>query len=161
MSQPDLVYWGSVVAVLGLDYAAAAWLWPVVFSRGAVQHGVREADGYRIGRAVYWRLPGRAAWVIALLALAPLASVLALSGWAAIVALAASGVVSVSLWLIGPPGMKLVYADQTLDDGRLVFVEHAYRPALRSITVLVIFGLAPALALGLPLSALVAGLAAR
>jgi hypothetical protein len=137
---------------MDLLYVAAALLWPMIFNRGVVDHGIREAEGYRIGRAVYWRLPTRAAAVVVLLAGLPILSVILFQGWIVTAVLLASSGITISLWLISPPGLKLVYREQVLDNGQRVFVLRRSSDMMRTLLTLVVLGLGPGLAVGTFLS---------
>jgi hypothetical protein len=152
-------YFASVVATLGWLYCTLAACWPRLFHREAVRHAARDALGYRLGWAIYWQLPARPAVLIAGLSTAPLvAAVLLPERWAAVVVgLAAAA--SLALWLTHPPGQRLGISASQPANGTPMFELRAARGFLRSILVLVAFGLAPAAVIGAGLSLLVSRLA--
>ena len=155
MARFQIVYWASVITILTWLYAALAAAWPWLFNRGVVQHGVREPGGYRIGRALHWRLPRRPALLITLLSGIPLLAAIGLEGWSVTVILMLATVFALGLWLSSPPGMKLSYTERKLDDGQSVFILLSSRQFLPSVITLIVFGVVPALLLGAILSWLI------
>ena len=147
-----VIYWASVLAALNWAYAAFASLWLVLFSREAVKHGTREESGYRIGRAIHWRLPGRMALVVMLWSVLPILGTLFLRGWLALILLALLTATTFLLWLIAPPGLRLVYGERGGEGGATAFELRPAGNPVRSIVVFVLFGLLPAVGVGAVLS---------
>ncbi len=144
-----MVFWASVLAALGWMYAAMASLWPMLFQRGIVKAGRREAMGYRIGLwKIYWRLPTRAAMVTALLSMIPILAVIFFDGGLVTVILVIMTGIILFLWMIGPPGMIIGFKMKGLKDGQPVLEAQNHRDAWRAILVLAIFGLVPAFGIG-------------
>ena len=154
----NLVYWASVLITLGWMYAALASLWPLLFEREVVKTGQREELGYRIGLwKAYWRLPTRAAIVIALLSLIPILGVILFDGWLETVILVVMSAIIFLLWMTNPPGMVIGFVGKGLEGGHLVLEPQRHRSALRSILIFGIFGLIPALAIGAVLNWILKG----
>jgi hypothetical protein len=153
-----IVYWASVITVLGWEYAALASAWPLLFHREAVRHAKREETGDRIGWLIHWRLPARAAALVLLLSMIPILAALFLRGWLVIVALAITTGVTLCLWLIGPPGTRLTIMERRPPGGASAFGIRRHQNVLRAVAVFVAFGLLPALALGAVLTWVVARL---
>jgi hypothetical protein len=140
MEQTFIVYWAATISALGWSYAAFASLWPRLFERVAVQHGTKVAEGYRIGWLVHWRLPTRAALLIAWLSAAPILAAVFLQGWPALVTLAIMTGTVAAPWFVAPPGMRLHYGE--VSPG--VFTARAWRRPFRALAVFALFGLVPA-----------------
>jgi hypothetical protein len=144
-----VLFWASVVAALGGVYAALASLWPILFQRGVVKHGRREASGYRIGLwKVYWRLPTRAAIAVALMSLVPIPVVVLLDGWLVALILTIITSLILTLWMVAPPGMVIGFSQKGQPRGPIMLEPRSHRPPLWTIIRLVIFGLIPALGIG-------------
>ena len=142
-------YWASVVAVLGWIYVVLASLWPLVFHRDVVKHGTRDRYGYRIGWVVYFRLPARTAIVVALLSVVPLLAVIFLRGWPAVVTLVVMFGTTLLYWVIASPGSGFGHVP---DGGDTQAVGQRSGDIVRSILVLVVFGLIPAAVIGVVLN---------
>lgn len=141
------MYWAFVLAVLGLTYTAFASLWPTIFNRDVVEHSIREENGYRIGWIVHWQLPRRAILPVVLISGTPIVAVTFMEGWLVKVILVVVAGMMVSLWLIASPGMKLYYAAQSQDESSPVKMIQRSESIVRSLSVFVVFGLLPALAI--------------
>ena len=146
MEGVGLGYWASLLAVLGWIYVALASLWPLVSHRGVVKHGTREKYGYRIGWVVYFRLPVRAAILVVLLSVVPLLAVVFLRGWPVAVVLTAMTCMTLLYWMISAPGSGFGYVPS--GGGETLSGAQRSRNILRSIIVLVVFGLIPASMIG-------------
>lgn len=148
-----MAYWASVLAVLGWLYAALASLWPMLFRRDIVKASRREELGYRVGLwKVYWRLPTRTAMAAMLLSVTPILAVIFVDGWLLTVILAVMTGMTIIPWVIIPPGMIIGFAEKGIEGGHPVLEAQSHRNGLRSLFILVVFGLIPALAIGAVLS---------
>jgi magnesium-transporting ATPase (P-type) len=161
MHTSQSTYWAFVIAAQAGIYAALASLWPTLFQPEVVKHGPLEDSRYRIGWAVHWRLPPRAAVAVTLLASIPILAVIFLQGWPVVVVLAVSACVTVTLWFVSPPGMKLLYTEQTQANGKPVVVLQSSKRVAQSIITFTALGLVPSLAIGAILYWLLAGLVRR
>ncbi|HEU0296782.1 MAG TPA: hypothetical protein VFR47_28855 [Anaerolineales bacterium] len=70
-----------------------------------------------------------------------------MEGWLVKVILVVVAGMMVSLWLIASPGMKLYYAAQSQDESSPVKMIQRSESIVRSLSVFVVFGLLPALAI--------------
>lgn len=141
-----MVYWASLLAVLGWIYVALASFWPLVFHRGVVKHGTRDKYGYRIGWVVYFRLPVRAAILVALLSVIPLLAVVFLRGWLVAVVLTVMTGMTLLYWMISSPGSGFGHVPN--GGGETLSRMQRSRSILRSIILLVVCGLIPASVMG-------------
>ncbi len=143
----DLNNWALVLALLCLLYVLLATFWNHLFYRDVLRHGVREEIGYRIGRAVHWRLPREGAYLMLGLSLFAVAAVVILPGWATPWLLGLESVVVAAIWLVAPPGQRmLVSLAGTEERGGAPL--HFERKPLRALAVFILFGLLPAVLLG-------------
>ena len=148
-----VLYWASVISVLGRLYAGLAAAWPHLFDRALVRHGTRDPSGYRLGMLIVWRLPVKAALLIAALSALPLAAAAWLAGWSRFVVEALLTLAVLAAWLAAPPGQRLTISPAQPDGGQAVFVLRAARDLGRALLVLVVFGLLPSMALGAVIAA--------
>lgn len=154
-----MVLWAFVLTALVWTYVCFASLWFNLFDRGIVKTGTREEMGYRIGAwKVYWRLPTRAAIVILLFSITPILTLLLNNrGLTAAILTIMTGMILL-LWLTNPPGMIIGFVDKSKEKGQLVLEPKIQRNHIRSVLVLAIFGLIPALGIGATFTWLVARL---
>lgn len=144
-----MVYWASILAVLGWLYVILGTSWHRLFRREAVRNAIREASGYRIGRLVYWQPPRRIALLVAGLSFGPILTVLIFKDLLALLLLATMSVTLPAIWLLGAPGQVLHYVEQGKNEGGgLVFELRRGQGVLRSLAILLLLGLLPAAGLG-------------
>lgn len=138
------LFWIVLLALLGGLYAGWAWAWPALFHREILRHGRPVEAGFQLGRAIYWRLPGRRALALALLAGLPAAAAIWLPEMAANVLLAAAAAGHALLWLTFPPGRRWGLIEHGAAGGAPLI---EMRPAggwLRALAVFLGCGLLPA-----------------
>jgi len=143
----NTLYWASVVSALGWIYAALAAAWPWLFQREAVRQAERVPEGYRVGWLVHWRLPARAAVLIAVLSGLPILSAVWLQGWLRPSVVVLTTVAVLAAWIGAPPGTRLTYAPAGQPSDRPRFELRSTAGLWRAVGVLVVVGLAPALVL--------------
>ncbi len=144
-----MTLWAFSVASLGALYVACARLWPRVASRHFVAHGHHVPEGWRIGSAIAWRLPFRASLVVLLAALMPASATFVLPSWALAVLLTLFGTAFAVLWLLAPPGHRLVVSDATASTGPHFHIVRSEGRPLRALAVFILFGALPSMFLGL------------
>jgi hypothetical protein len=144
-----MIFWASVLTTLYWLYATLASFWPLLFARDFVKASERVAQGYRIGLwKIHWRLPIQAAIIVVLLSIVPILTVVFLDGWFVPVILAIMTVIILFLWMIASPGMILGSKVLSEDDEGLALEIVSPGVNSRSILVLLLFGLLPALGIG-------------
>lgn len=144
-----LPVWTSIITALGWLYCAFAASWPRLFYRNLLRQSHREEWGYRFGRAIYWQLPRRPAIALAVLSVVPWLALLVGSGPVVQILLIMAVVGFSLLWLIQPPGQRLGLIERQFEGQGLVFELRATHSLLRASLVFLIFGLLPALAIGI------------
>ncbi len=143
-----LTWWAWGIASLGWLYAVLARLWPRLFHAETLRHARREGDGYRLGRAIYWELPGRPGLILALLAPVSVAAAAWLPTPWAVPALAAATLLWVLIWLNRPPGFRMGILEHQPPGGHAWFELRGAQAVGRALGILLGAGLLPAAALG-------------
>jgi hypothetical protein len=145
--------WASMLSALFLLHVVWARYWPQVFQRDHVAHAEPVAEGYRVGRAILWRLPRRAAPVPLALAALPWLGRTWLGSTSLMVLLAVLTPVSAALWLTLPPGMRGTLDAPPTNHGAPGAVRFE-RDLGRALATFAMAGLVPALAVSATLSRL-------
>ena len=78
-----MIYWASIIAILGVMYALVGALWEKIFGPKLQEHRIREGAGYiiELQLAAGYQLPTRIAIFVILLSAIPILGVLFLEGW--------------------------------------------------------------------------------
>ncbi len=135
--------WALFLAILCWVYAFFASFWNHLFDREMIREGVREEIGYRIGRAVHWRLPREGAFIMLGLGVLAVAVVAILPVWAAPWFLGLESTVVLVIWLIAPPGQRMLVSLAEPENGTDAPVQSERKP-LRAVAVFLVFGALPA-----------------
>lgn len=147
--------WTPMITALGWLYSALAYLWPLLFHRDIIAHAIREELGYRLGRAIYWQLPKRAALFLAAVSVIPLLALVLLPERLSVIVSVLATVGILALWLTHPPGRRLGIIERGQPGRDLAFELRASGGIFRAVLVLVLFGVMPASVIGTGLNILV------
>jgi hypothetical protein len=135
----------TFVVMLGWLYSVFAHYWIVLFRRDLIAHAVREAYGYRLGRAIYWQLPAGGAIIVAAACAVPLLAWRAIPGVPAAVVTVVFAAAIIALWLIYPPGQRMGLSEQAGAGQAMSFERITSTRPWYGLAVFGLFGVIPAL----------------
>lgn len=141
--------WAGIIIAWGWLYVLLARFWPRLFHRETVRRAYRQLDGYRFGRSLYWQLSRCRAILIGSASLAvPLAAAWLSPDLAGVTLLFMTSTL-LALWLTHPPGQRLGIVERPQDGRVPIFVLLPDRRIQRTLIVLILCGVIPAVFFGL------------